>query len=576
MGNWSIKMKLVGSFAIILICMVFLGIYSLYSLSTVNNKTVEITGNWMTGINLLNDIVDSANTVRRKEFNHLVLTDPKLMDEVERMKEEEELKVMASIAEYEKLIDQTTYESQAEKDKDLGAIREIQKQWENYAALSDEVVRLSRAGQQGAGAQLALGQSLDCFAKLTELLDQSILFNRESANQVTKESAEIYSSTRLITIVVLVLAVLLGVAISYLLIANLKKSIDELSRVSEAVGRGNLNAQVKIYANDELGALSVHYNNTIRNMKELIRQIQNTAEQVAASSEELTASADQSAQVTQQIAQNISSVSGEADRQLKEVENAAMVVQRISARVEQTATNANNSAANAASEVEQSKKGGVVIDKAVEQMKSIEETVNNSASLVTTLGERSKEIGQIVETISGIAGQTNLLALNAAIEAARAGEQGKGFAVVAEEVRKLAEQSEEATERIAVLIKSIQDETEKAVAAMHEGTVEVKNGSEVVSQGGEAFKVLAEMSVGISKQAQEISEAMQEMSSGMSQIVHNTENIDSASRNITSESQTVAAATEEQSASMQQIASSSQSLAKLAQELQNATHRFTV
>ena len=81
-------------------------------------------------------------------------------------------------------------------------------------------------------------------------------------------------------------------------------------------------------------------------------------------------------------------------------------------------------------------------------MASIEQTVNSSAKVVAKLGERSKEIGQIVNTISGIAGQTNLLALNAAIEAARAGEQGRGFAVVAEEVRKLAEQSEMAPNKL--------------------------------------------------------------------------------------------------------------------------------
>ena len=209
-------------------------------------------------------------------------------------------------------------------------------------------------------------------------------------------------------------------------------------------------------------------------------------------------------------------------------------------------------------------------------MGRIEQTVNRSAAVVAELGQRSKAIDQIVATISGIAGQTNLLALNAAIEAARAGEQGRGFAVVAEEVRKLAEQSQEATKQISALIGGIQGDTEQAVAAMDNGTREVKLGAEVVNTAGQAFHEIVALVEQVSDQIREVSSTIDQMAIGSQQIVESVNRIDHLSKEAASQAQTVSAATEEQSASMEEIASSSQSLAQLALELRDAVGKFKV
>lgn len=576
MNNLSIKAKLIASFAVLLGLMIGLGIYSLYSLGTVNKKTVEITDNWMAGVKVLNLVMDEANLARRYELNHLIMNDEAGMNQVEKGIDAAVQGVDKAFADYHNLIQAMEYSAESDRQKDLDAIGEIESLWKNYLDSNRETVRLSKAQRQEEGGVVAVGKSREAYAEMEQALGKLVDFNDNGAQAASEESGRIYDSNRMTTYIVLGIAVFIGLAITYFLVANLRKSILELARVSNAVGKGDLTVTAAVYSQDELGQLSGDYNQMIHNVRDLIKQIQNTAEQVAASSQELTASADQSAQVTQQIAQNISSVSSESDRQTAAVDSTSVVVEEMSSGIEQAAANANTSAENATQVVDKSKEGEMVVKKAVAQMSNIETTVNNSAAVVTTLGERSKEIGQIVETISGIAGQTNLLALNAAIEAARAGEQGRGFAVVAEEVRKLAEQSQEAAERIATLIQTIQGETEKAVTAMQAGTQEVRVGSEVVSDVGGAFNQLAQMAVDISQQVQDISATMQELSTGAEQIVGSVKDVDRASRSISAESQTVAAATEEQSAAMEQIAASSQNLSKLAQSLQEATQKFTV
>jgi methyl-accepting chemotaxis protein len=148
--------------------------------------------------------------------------------------------------------------------------------------------------------------------------------------------------------------------------------------------------------------------------------------------------------------------------------------------------------------------------------------------------------------------------------------------VVAEEVRKLAEQSEQAAAQIASLIGSIQEDTAQAVAAMAKGTREVGEGAEKVTAAGEAFRNINRLVNDVSGRAYGIAAAVDRPAEGSEQTVQAVGGIEAISRDTMGQTETVSAATEEQSASMEEIASSSRELAKLAAELREAVMRFRV
>ncbi len=383
-----------------------------------------------------------------------------------------------------------------------------------------------------------------------------------------------FAWTSLLTIGIVLIVAILVILVTA---ARIAKPLQILEEVANRIAGGDLSVtNIHVNSQDELGRLARAFEIMVDNLRNLVRRIDTSSELVASSAEELTASAHQSSQASIQVAGSIADVSKRMEEQLTVANSTSSVIQQMADNIQQIAANVNQVAAQSAQTMDKAAEGNKSVDKAISQMAHLEETVNSSAGVVANLGERSKEIGETVDTIAGIAGQTNLLALNAAIEAARAGEQGRGFAVVAEEVRKLAEQSQEAAKKIAALISEIQGDTNKAVIAMEEGTREVKLGAEVVDASGRAFLEITTLVTQVSGQIGEISAAIKQMAAGSRQIVGSVNQMDDLSKKTSGEAQTVAAATEEQSASMEEIASSSQVLAKLAMDLREAVNKFVV
>lgn len=446
-----------------------------------------------------------------------------------------------------------------------------------YSEIAEKVViPLKQSGKDQEALQVMNGELTDIGRQLRSKAKEYTDLRRGQIDEAMDKSVAAASNSEKASITAGLLSVLLGIVIGVFAARSIARPVNQLASVAQVVARGDLTKQVMVDRQDEIGQLAAAFNTMVEQLKVLISHINSNAEQVAASSEELTASAEQAAQAANQIATSITDVAASADKQLAATDETSAVVEQMSAGIQQVAANTNQVAAQSAQVADKAKEGDKAADNAIIQMGHIEVSVNDLAKVVIKLGDKSKEIGQIVDTISGIAGQTNLLALNAAIEAARAGEQGRGFAVVADEVRKLAEQSQEAAKKIAELIGEIQGDTDRAVVAMDNGTREVKTGAEVVNAAGAAFREIVELVTRVSGQVREISAAIQQMATGSQHIVGSVKRIDELSKSSTGEAQSVSAATEEQLASMEEISSASEALAKLAQDLQSTVAKFRV
>ncbi|MDR3561122.1 MAG: methyl-accepting chemotaxis protein [Negativicutes bacterium] len=393
------------------------------------------------------------------------------------------------------------------------------------------------------------------------------------ADEVFRATGRLAKTMLAVSLVFLVLAVVFIIVLSKRFAQPIQIIRDACLLLTQGDFREREN---QIRSEDEIGQLAKGFQAMRTNLRALVTSVQSQAEQVAAASEELTAGAQQSADAANQVAGSISDIADGTKKQAASASQGTAVAQQMSVSTEQVSSAASEVSVIAGKTSQVAETGRQAVEQAVENMRQIGQGSEAVQTAITELAKGSQEISEIVNLISTIAGQTNLLALNAAIEAARAGEHGRGFAVVAEEVRKLAEESNQAAHQIGSLIQRNQTNMEQAVVATQAGAEGIKAGIAVVNSAGETFKNIVESIVELSEQIKAISGSINQMAAGSRTMVLSIQEIDKVSKENAAEAQTVAAATEEQSASMEEIASSSQNLARLAGALQEAVAKFRV
>ncbi|MEG1946766.1 MAG: methyl-accepting chemotaxis protein [Lachnospiraceae bacterium] len=379
-----------------------------------------------------------------------------------------------------------------------------------------------------------------------------------------KNQGTIFTIIILIAISVASLMVILVVLVKVL--QKKMKPIDEVVRAAEHIAEGNLDIEISVNSNDEIGKLASTFQITIERLQKMIGDINYLLGEmsegnftVKTKEEEnykgsykhillsirklnitlnktllqITEASDQVAMGSTQMAESAQNLAEGATEQ-------AGAVEELTATVENVANMAQTSAENAK---QAWKNAGVFEKEAANSNKEMGELIVAMKHISTTSGE----IEKIITEIEDIASQTNLLSLNASIEAARAGEAGKGFAVVADQIGKLATDSANSAVHTRTLIG-------KSMEEINNGNVITENTSKSLEKVIEGIRSLANATQEVSNMSMTQAETVNQVQLGIEQISNVVQNN--------------SAAAEETSATSEELSAQAEGLKELVEQFQ--------
>ena len=358
-----------------------------------------------------------------------------------------------------------------------------------------------------------------------------------------------YAAVMASSIGFMVVVAIISCVFMALVVNKIVKAIESSVHNLDKVANGELNfavAEKLVNRNDEVGNIARNIHTLIQNLASTIMKINNSAKTLNEFSSKFKSSFDTINASISNVNIAVDEIAQGATSQAMETQSVNEQMLAMGSAIAKTTDNIDALMATSDDMRNQNRRMGDNMKELFDISARTKESIDAVHTQTNITNQSAMEISEAVNIITDIAEETNLLSLNASIEAARAGEQGRGFAVVADQVRKLAEQSQDAAGKIAEIINELMDNSNTSVQTMDEVLGEINTQNEKLTEVKVAFDVLNKEIATVVDSVEGIAEEVETLNTTKADVLSSIENLSAIS-------QENAASTEETSASMTEL-----------------------
>ncbi|WP_341522926.1 methyl-accepting chemotaxis protein [Pseudomonas sp. G.S.17] len=496
MKNWTLRQRILASFAVIIAIMLLMVVVSYSRLQTIESSEEQVRVDALPGVYF--------STLLRSAWGESYIRTLELIGEGKgrELTAAEKDQFYEFEARLQEQVD--NYKRTIFDDADQANFTDFEKSRATYNRLMAQVHEAYQHGDYATARATFYDDIRPVWSLGRKQLNGIIVVNKKVADDATDRIDSAVRAAKISMAISLLVAIIVAGLCGLFLMRSIMSPMQRIVQILEIMRTGDLSKRLNLDRKDEFGAVETGFNDMMTELTGLVSQAQRSSVQVTTSVTEIAATSKQQQATATETAATTTEI-GATSREI-----AATSRDLVRTMIEVT------TAADQASILAGSGQQGLA------RMEDTMHSVMGAADLVNAklaiLNEKAGNINQVVVTIVKVADQTNLLSLNAAIEAEKAGEYGRGFAVVATEVRRLADQTAVATYDIEQMVREIQSAVSAGVMGMDKFSEEVRRGMFEVTQVGEQLSQIIHQVQALAPRVLMVNEGMQAQATGAEQI----------------------------------------------------------